>query len=217
MRLARPLHLRQLFGLELVVFNGSPIVSSVVHRETRRERAVGTNDQRVLSGAAILLLNLASHEVTHLIQAAGGVYHLVACCSSFVSTNPPACPPSPSLICNEPIVVVHMPEIGLVHHRRLVDVVIGGNAVIVCYLRQLSNITSMLLKTADVDIEENRIAVLVLFLDQIVEIRANRYQCLRQTRFFVDGVSSEVEGGNSGVSEPVVYTCGPNERALVGT
>src|SRR5262249_29696620 len=76
-RLARLLHLRELLAFKLVVFDGAPVVSSVVHRETWGEGAVRPHDQRIASGTAIPLLHLATHEETHFVQAAGGVDHFV--------------------------------------------------------------------------------------------------------------------------------------------
>lgn len=57
--LACHLHFRKLFPFETRVAGRSPIVTSVVHRETRRQRAIRPNNQRVLPGATVPLLQFA--------------------------------------------------------------------------------------------------------------------------------------------------------------
>ena len=56
----------------------------------------------------------------------------------------------------------------LLGHRRLVDVIVGGDAVVVRNLGQLLHIVHVVM--ADVDIEHHRVAVVMLPLDQVVKV-----------------------------------------------
>src|SRR5579875_2544248 len=67
-RLAGLLHFVELLHLELVISDGSPIICSRVHRKTRRERPIDTDDHVVLPGAAIPRFHLAAHEILHVVQ-----------------------------------------------------------------------------------------------------------------------------------------------------
>src|SRR5215471_681662 len=67
--LALLLHFFQLRGVELVILNGAPVVSRGVHGEARRERAIHAHDQRIVSGAASPVVQVAVDEVLHLCQA----------------------------------------------------------------------------------------------------------------------------------------------------
>ena len=58
-----------------------------------------------------------------------------------------------SLCGDERAVVLHVLEVGLVHQGRFVDVVVGGDAVIVRDLGQLADIVHVV--AADVDVEED--------------------------------------------------------------
>src|SRR5215472_1909959 len=75
--LAFLLHLFELLRVELVVLDGSPVIAGGVHRETRSESAIHTNDQRVVAGTAVPVLQVAVDEVLHLGQALDRVHHVV--------------------------------------------------------------------------------------------------------------------------------------------
>ena len=53
-------------------------------------------------------------------------------------------------------------EVGLVHHRRFVDVVVGCDAMIVRDFSKLPHVVHVVL--ADIDIEEDGVAILILLL-----------------------------------------------------
>ena len=55
----------------------------------------------------------------------------------------------------------------------------------------------------DVDVEENAEIVNVLLLDQVIEIRPDRLECLRQLLAIGDRIHREIEGGHAGIGQPV--------------
>ena len=59
-------------------------------------------------------------------------------------------------------------EVRLLGHRRLANVIVGRDAVVVRQLGQLPHIVHVV--AADVDVEEHRVAVLVLLLHQVIEV-----------------------------------------------
>src|ERR1700679_552587 len=69
MRLASFSLVVELFGLELVAADHTPVVTRRVHRETGRERAIHTNDHGILPGAAVPREVIALHEIDHLPEA----------------------------------------------------------------------------------------------------------------------------------------------------
>ena len=78
MRLAALLHLFELLQIELLVFDGSPIVSGVVHGKTRRECSIRADNQPVLASTAAPMSTNPTHEALHVLQARNGVDHLPA-------------------------------------------------------------------------------------------------------------------------------------------
>lgn len=84
--------------------------------------------------------------------------------------------------------------------------VIGGDGVFVRDLSQLLDVLEI--SARDVDVEEDILAVAVLFFDQILKIAANRGERLGQAGLFVHYVDGEVESGHSGIGEPIDYIRG---------
>ena len=68
----------------------------------------------------------------------------------------------------------------LLKQRRFIDVVVGGDAVVVGDLGQLPHVVEIV--AADIDVEEDGVAVSVLLADQVVELLANRRQRFGQAR-----------------------------------
>src|SRR5580692_1401481 len=65
-RLAALLLMIELFGIELVGAHHAPVVIGHIHRETRRQRPVDTDDHGVLAGPAIPGEVIALHKADHL-------------------------------------------------------------------------------------------------------------------------------------------------------
>src|ERR1700722_13239955 len=66
-RLAAVFHFGKLLRVELLFADAAPIVFRVVHRETRRDRAIGADDQPVLSRAAAPMFADAAHKSLHIL------------------------------------------------------------------------------------------------------------------------------------------------------
>src|SRR5262245_65342763 len=62
MGVAALLHLAELFAVELVIFDGPPVISGGIHREAGRDRPVRANQHGVVSGAAMPWLDVPAHE-----------------------------------------------------------------------------------------------------------------------------------------------------------
>ena len=75
--LATLLHFGELLEIELLIFNGAPIVFGVVHREAGSEGAVRADDKPVLTGAATPVLANTAHEALHILQSRDGIDHFV--------------------------------------------------------------------------------------------------------------------------------------------
>jgi hypothetical protein len=76
--LASLLHFVQLRHIELMIFDDTPIVLGGIKREAGRQRAVGSDDHRVLTGAAVPRLDFASQKVLHVVEPLDGIHHFVA-------------------------------------------------------------------------------------------------------------------------------------------
>ena len=62
-----------------MVSDRSPVVRRRVHRKARSERPVHTDDEHVVTGAAVPpLFDLAPHEVFHLVQMRERVHDALA-------------------------------------------------------------------------------------------------------------------------------------------
>jgi hypothetical protein len=94
-------------------------------------------------------------------------------------------------------------EVALIHHGRLINVVVRCDSVIVRDLGELFHILHVV--AADVDVKEDAVSVVVLLFHQVVEVRTHRRKSFRQTQFFIHRVHREIKGGHSGVSQPVCY------------
>jgi hypothetical protein len=68
----------ELFGFELVVAHHTPVVAGGVHRETRSEGSVDTNDHGILTGTAVPREVIPLHEVDHLPEAGVRVDHFIS-------------------------------------------------------------------------------------------------------------------------------------------
>src|SRR5882724_737625 len=58
---------------------------------------------------------------------------------------------------------------------------------------------------ADVDIEHDRVAVVMLALDQVIEIRPNRVQRFRQRLALFYRINGQIKCGNARVAETIDY------------
>src|ERR1700733_1805213 len=93
----------------------------------------------------------------------------------------------------------------LLQQRRLVDVIIGRDAVVASYLGKLSHIVEVV--AADIDIEEDREAMPILLADQVVELLTNWSQGLGQAGLQIDCIYRDVEGSDSRISQLIDYVC----------
>ena len=89
----------------------------------------------------------------------------------------------------------------LFEHRRLVDVVVGGETVRVGIFCELPSV--IMIVAADVDVEEHHVAIHVLFADEIFKVLLTWHEGLRQTGFFVPCVQRKIEDGRAGVAEAI--------------
>src|SRR5262249_38729710 len=78
MLLALLLHVVELLDLEFMIPDDSPVVRRRIHRETGRNSPIDSDDYVVLTGATVPGLDLAPHEVLHVIEPFNGIHHLVA-------------------------------------------------------------------------------------------------------------------------------------------
>ncbi len=201
MRLALLLHLAELACVEVRGFDAAPIVGGGIHGEAGTQGTVYAHDDVVLAGPAVPLLKLAMHEFAHIDQPLHRIDHLVA---HAVLGNDPI----DQLIdlreilgTDESSVVLNMLEVRLVNHRRLIDVVIGGNAMGAGNLGKPLHVFEVV--AADVDIEEDRLAVIVLPTDEIIKVLADGIECFGETMLLIHGVNGEVENCRSGISQLV--------------
>src|SRR5579871_5531203 len=56
----------ELFRVEFVVPNDTPVIACCIHRKTGSQRSINTNYHRVLSGPAVPRKMIAFHKVDHL-------------------------------------------------------------------------------------------------------------------------------------------------------
>ena len=71
-----------------------------------------------------------------------------------------------------------MLEVVLLHHRRFVDVIVGSDAVVMRNLCQLAHVVHVV--AADVDVEHHCVAIVMLPLNQVIEVRSDWFQRFRQ-------------------------------------
>src|SRR5271165_204204 len=132
MWLAPLFELTQFFCLEPGLADNTPVAFCRVHWEARSQSAIRSDDQGVLAGPAVPLLELAAHELLHLFQPCHGIDHLVP---RPVLVNEPVddcVDTGPVIGCDERAVPALMFELRLVKHRGLVDVVISRDTGVVC-------------------------------------------------------------------------------------
>jgi hypothetical protein len=65
-------------------------------------------------------------------------------------------------------------------------VVVSCDAVVAGYLGKLSYIVQVI--AADIDVQEDRVAVSILLADEVIEMLTDGNQGLRQPRFQIDGI-----------------------------
>lgn len=131
MLLAVALDLSQLSLLESRFPDTTPVAGCRVHRETGCQCSVSPDDQRVLSGAAIPLRELAPHEPLHFLKAPDRIHHFVAGPVFLDEPVDEGIDTRPVRRRDERAVAVVVSEMRLVEHRGFVDVVVGGDAVLV--------------------------------------------------------------------------------------
>ena len=79
--------------------------------------------------------------------------------------------------------------------------VVGRDAVVVSNLGQLLNIVHVVM--ADVDIEHHRVAVVMLPLDEIIEVRPNRIERFGQRLSFLDRINRQVDSRDASVAQAI--------------
>ena len=108
---------------------------------------------------------------------------------------------------------VEMPEVlVLLDHGRFVDVVIGGDAILVREFGDLAHVFEIV--AADIQIEENHVAVDVLLAQQVLEILPRGLDGLGQAGLQIPGVQREIENGGP-ASAKRSATSGRSRRPLV--
>ncbi len=209
------LHVLELLPLELVVLDGAPVVAGVVHRETGRERAVNPYDQRVHAGTASPVMEIAFDELLHLRQALHRIHHFVA---GVLLVDQPVNQFSNHrmvFFADERRVAFVMLERRLLGHRRLANVIVSRDTVVVRQLGQTPHVFQIV--AADIDVQETRVAVLVLLLHHVVEVGADGHHRLRQSaaRHIVPCIDCEIDGRNAGIGDFVDHLR-PQQTAIGG-
>src|SRR5208282_1725705 len=97
--------------------------------------------------------------------------------------------------------VLQAAEMFLLQQRRFADVIVGCDAVVTGQLGQLPDVFQII--AANVDIEENRVSVLVLLAHQVIKILADGNHRLGQSGLDVPGIDGQVDGGHAGVRQTV--------------
>ena len=88
--------------------------------------------------------------------------------------------------------------------RRLTQVIGRANTVLAAELSQLPDILQV--GARDVDAQEDGIAVAVLLLYQVVEVRPDGIERFGQAWFFADAVNGHVEGSDPGIREAIGHS-----------
>jgi hypothetical protein len=101
-----------------------------VHRKTGSQGSVYANDERVLTGAAVPWLEVAMHEVLHLREPLDRVRHHVAGLLFFDQPVEHFAYLRSVLRTGICRVLVEVLEVGLLDERRLIDVIVRGDAVL---------------------------------------------------------------------------------------
>jgi hypothetical protein len=179
----------QRFPVEARLPDTPPIVIVEHHVKTGRKRAVGPDKRPVLTGPAGPVPNGAPRTVFEGLEVSDRVDHR----------------PAPALFVNDPvqklidvvkfvggdiqplILMFKMPDINEAVGP-FIEMIIGSNMVLVSNLGQRPHIVDVGL--ADVDIEEDEVAVFLLPFDKITKLRLNREQGLWQAfagRYAVHG------------------------------
>ena len=92
-------------------------------------------------------------------------------------------------------------EVRLFEHGRLVDVVIGCDPDVMGDFRQAPDVFQV--DSRDVDVEEDAESVDILLLDQVFEVRPDRFEGFRQLLTIRDRIDGEVESGDARIAEPI--------------
>ena len=100
-------------------------------------------------------------------------------------------------------IVFQVLEVPLLCQRRLADVVVGGDAIVVRDLGEFADIVHVV--AADVDVDEYRVPITELALDQVIEVLADGSQCLRKSGFQINCIDGQIHDSDSRVSELVNY------------
>ncbi len=82
------------------------------------------------------------------------------------------------------LILIQVFEVGLLGHRRFVDVIISRDAVVVGNFSQFFHIVDVVM--TDVDIEHDCVAIMMLAFNQVIEIRTNWFECLGQRLAILD-------------------------------
>ena len=176
--LATLLHFGELFQIELLILDCAPIVFGVIHREARSEGAVGADDEPVLTGAATPVFAYTAHEALHILQARNGINHFVALALLVNQPVEQIVDHGEILRADVGVVSVQVLEMGLLHHGSFVDVERERDSAVVGDFDKLFDVVDI--RAADIGVEENGIAVAILPLHQIVEIRAHVFESFWQ-------------------------------------
>ena len=120
---------------------------------------------------------IAFHEVDHLPEPGVRVHHLVSRVLLFGQ-------PLNRLLHGRPVIpgdvgdiVVSVFEVFiLLEQWRLIDVIVGRDAVVVSDFGELPNVIEVI--AADIDVEKDGIAIPVLLANQVIELFANRQPAL---------------------------------------
>ena len=175
----------ELHGVELVTADNAPVIAGGVHGEAWSQRTVDADNHRILAGSAVPREMVAFHEVHHLPEARVRVHHLVAGILLFRQPLNGVFNCRPVILRDVGDVVCGVLEmLILLDEWRLIDVIIGGDAILVCDLGKLPNVVKIV--AADIDVEENRVAVSVLLPNQVIKLLSDRSKGLGQTFLDID-------------------------------
>ena len=190
--------------VELRILDRAPVMGGRIHREARRQRTVGANDQRVLPRATFPRRHFAAHKLFHVLHVLALVRHLVAFVVALgVQIIKQLVNLWPIVRRQVGDVLIQMFEVILLHHRRFVDVIIGCDAVVVGDFRKLAHVVHVV--AADVDIEHHSVAIVMLSLDQILKIRTNRIQSLGQRLSLFHRIHGEIDRRDARIAQTIDY------------
>ncbi len=99
------------------------------------------------------------------------------------------------------VVIQVLEVVVLFEHRCFVDVVVGGNAVVVSVFGELSDVLQVV--AADIDVEKHQVAIDVLLPQDVFQILLRGNKCFGQAGLQIPRVQSEVDDSYASIAQAV--------------